>query len=565
MTHRIVEESGIGQGMLDRVMGGGEGAMSIDERLGMLARVRESGIMSPPDIDRYLVERVERMRASLSSVEEQHARLRELMEVLTSPPWFPAVFLAAADAGGVHGAIVQTGEDRRIVQVGEDVAADELRPGDEVYLTHERNCLIAKAESDSMTSGEVAAFSHALGDGRIVLRSHDQEIVVMEKPALREGGIKAGDGVRFNRATGMAYERIEPSKGNGYFLEATPRDSFLEIGGLENEIEQIKRLLTLHVFCGDVTAKYRLPRKRSVLFVGPPGNGKTKVARATANWLAGISPAGRSQVIHVKPSQLSSMWFGQTEERLRELFRIAREAAAEDAGVPVVMFWDEVDAIGATRGESVHRIDDRILNCFMAELDGLENRGNIVIMAATNRLDVLDPALLRPGRMGDLVLQFQQPKSKSARAILGCHLPPDIPYAADGTGQDAAREQLLDLAVAQLFAQNSETELANLTMRDGKHRLVRAADLVSGAHLEAIAQNAMERACVRETEGGPGGLNAADMDAAVNGFFLAAPRALTPRNARNYLHDLPHDVDVVSVEVAARKVRHPYRFRTEAA
>ncbi len=168
----------------------------------------------------------------------------------------------------------------------------------------------------------------------------------------------------------------------------------------------------------------------------------------------------------------------------------------------------------------------------MAELNGMEDRGNIVILAATNRLDSMDPALLRPGRLGDLVLHIPQPGGKAARAVLGRHLPAEIPYAANGEGPAAAREALLDLAVAQLFAHNSDTELADLTLRDGKHRKVRAADLVSGAQLEAIAQSAVERACVRDAEGGPAGVNSADISAAVSDFFVAAPRALTPRNAR---------------------------------
>jgi len=229
------------------------------------------------------------------------------------------------------------------------------------------------------------------------------------------------------------------------------------------------------------------------------------------------------------------------------------------------MFWDEVDAIGGNRGESVHRIDDRMLNAFMAELNGLEDRGNIVILAATNRLDSLDPALLRPGRLGDLVLHFPQPRGKAARAILARHLPVDIPYADNDAGPAAAREALLDQAVAQLFAQSSDTELANLTLRDGKHRLVRASDLVSGAQLESIAQAALQRACVREAEGGPAGVTSADMNAAISDFFLAAPRALTPRNARNYLRDLPQDIDVVRVDLVERKVTHPHRYRVEAA
>jgi hypothetical protein len=144
-------------------------------------------------------------------------------------------------------------------------------------------------------------------------------------------------------------------------------------------------------------------------------------------------------------------------------------------------------------------------------------------------------------------------------------LPVDIPYADYDAGPAAAREALLDQAVAQLFAQSSDTELANLTLRDGKHRLVRASDLVSGAQLESIAQAALQRACVREAEGGPAGVTSADMNAAISDFFLAAPRALTPRNARNYLRDLPQDIDVVRVDLVERKVTHPHRYRVEAA
>lgn len=564
MKRKAQDGPGMVPAFMEQILAEGE-ETPIDERLALLARVRDSGIISAADIDRCLVERIQGMRDALSSVGEQQGRLRELLDHVTAPPYFPAAFLGMADSPLAQGAIVQTGEDRRVVRLGEGVDADELSPGDEVYLTHERNCLIAKAGTESLPAGEVATYSRSIGDGRIVLRSHDQELVLLEKPALRAAGLKPGDGVRFNRAAGMALEKIAPSKGEGYFLESTPSDSFLDVGGLENEIDQLKRLLTLHVFHAEIAGKYRLPAKRSVLLVGPPGNGKTKVARATSNWLAGLSPSGRSHFINIKPGQLNSMWYGQTEERYREIFRIARDAAATDAGVPVVMFWDEVDAIGGTRGESAHRLDDRMLNCFMAELNGLEERGNIVVMAATNRLDALDPALLRPGRLGDLILHFPQPRSKAAWAILARHLPPEIPYAADGENPAAAREALLDLAVAHLFADTSETELARLMLRDGKHRLVRASDLVSGAHLESIAQSAMERACVRETEGGPGGVGVADIDAAICDFLAAAARALTPRNAHNYLHDLPHDADVVSVELVERKVRAPYRFRIEAA
>jgi proteasome-associated ATPase len=551
--------------MLNEIVSSGEGSLPLDERTAILARLRESGMETPAAIDRFLIEQIAQQGEALSSVEEDQGKLRELIRNLTAPPYFPAVFLATTNAPAVHGALVQTDGERRVVQVGDGVAAEELTPGDEVFLTHERNSLVAKSSSPSFLTGDVAAYSRSTPDGRLVLRCRDEEIVVLSTTALRNAGLKAGDCVRFNRTAGLAFEKIEPSKGEEFFLEGTPIDSFDEVGGLDREIETLKRLLTLHVFHLAMTGKYRLPRKKAVLMEGPPGNGKTKVARATCNWLASMSKSGRASFINIKPGALNSMWYGQSEQNYRSVFRVAREAAAAEPSVPVIMFWDEVDSVGGNRGESINRIDDRILNVFMAELNGLEERGNIVLLAATNRMDSIDPALLRPGRLGDLVLHFPQPNRKAAHSILSRHLSANIPYASSGEGQAAAREALLNLAIAQLFAQGSETELANLTLRDGKHRLVRSADLLSGAYLESIAQSALERACVRETEGGPGGLAASDINAAISDFFVAAPRALTPRNARNYLRDLPQDIDVVRVELIERKVTHPHKYRLEAA
>jgi len=565
MARRTAEQISVAGSMLEEIVNPQEGALPLDERLAVLARLRESGMENPATIDRFLVERAMLLHETLSTVQGQHGELRRLIGSLTAPPYFPAVFLATANTPQVQGALVQTDNERRVVQLGEAVAPQQLAPGDEVFLSHERNFVVAKSSSPSFLTGEVATYSRNTDDGRLVLRSRDEEVVVLPTAALREAGLKAGDGVRFSRSAGLAFEKIEPSRGEEFFLESTPSDTFHEIGGLDREIESLKRLIALHVFHSGAAGRYRLPRKRSVLMEGPPGNGKTKVARATCNWLAGMSRGGRARFINVKPGGLNSMWYGATEQRYRDIFRIAREAAAADPDVPVVMFWDEVDAIGGNRGESVHRIDDRMLNAFMAELNGLEDRGNIVILAATNRLDSLDPALLRPGRLGDLVLHFPQPRGKAARAILARHMPVDIPYFSPDADPAAARESLLDQAVAQLFAQTADTELADLTLRDGKHRLVRAADLVSGAQLESIAQAALERACVREAEGGPSGVTAADMIAAISGFFLAAPRALTPRNARNYLHDLPQDIDVVRVDLFERKVANPHRYRVEAA
>jgi proteasome-associated ATPase len=566
MARRSGEQAGLAGPMLEDICNAGAESLPQEERLALLAGLRQSGMETGERIDQLLLERIWRQREALLAVEEEHGKLRELLGTLTAPPYFPAIFLDIADTPEVQGAMVQTDEGQRVVQVAEDIDVSELAPGDEVFLTHERNCVIAKSPKPCFITGEVAAFSRRLDDGRIVLRSRDEEFVVRTKASLDDAGLKAGDGVRFNRNTGMGLEQIESAKGEEYFMESTPADTFSDIGGLDREIEQLKEVISLHIFHPEIADRYRMRPRRSILMEGPPGNGKTKIARATCNWLAGLATSGRSRLINVKPGALNSLWFGETERKYREIFRIAKEAADSDPRVPVVMFWDEVDAIGGIRGESVHRIDDRLLNAFMAELSGLEDRGNVIVLSATNRLDSLDPALLRSsGRLGDLVLHIPRPKACAARAILGRHLRADIPYASNGEGAAAAREALLDQAIGQLFAQNLDTELARITLRDGKRRVVRAADLVSGAALESIAQGAVHAACSREASGGPGGVCSADISAAIADFFVAAPRALAPRNARNYLQDLPQDVDVVSVDLIERKVANPHRYRLEVA
>jgi SpoVK/Ycf46/Vps4 family AAA+-type ATPase len=259
------------------------------------------------------------------------------------------------------------------------------------------------------------------------------------------------------------------------------------------------------------------------------------------------------------------MWFGASESAYRRLFAAAREAALEDPDIPVIIFIDEVDSIGSVRGEGINKIDDKIQACVISELDGLEDRGNVLVMAATNRADSLDPAMIRAGRLGDLILEIPPPNRKGAHAVLGCYLPADIPYASGHAGQASAREELLQFAVGQLFAENGDTELAHLTLRDGKRRLIRAADLLNGASLQSIALSALERAVLRDDEGGPAGVCAADISAAISYFLVAAPRALTPRNARNYIQDLPQDVDVTSVDIVERRVKRPYLYRVEAA
>jgi proteasome-associated ATPase len=337
------------------------------------------------EIDRSLLERIGRLDGGLRVAQQKQAEFTELLEKFTAPPFFPAIYQNMVETVNGTSAVVRLGTDLRAVSFGDAVEASDLAPGDEVLLGNERNVIVAIAQSSCFDCGELATFSRFLSGSRCVVKSRDEETVVIATAALRASGVSSGDQVRVDRTFGLAFERVERSRGEEYFLQDTPEESFEHIGGLEREIEQIQRIFTLHCFHTDIVRKYRHKAKRSVLLYGPSGTGKTMLARATANWLARMSKHGRSRFMNVKPGALHSMWYSQTEANYREVFRVAKEAAAQDPEVFTVIFFDEVDSIGSMRGESVHRIDDRVLNSFMAELSGLEDRGNVVVVAATNR------------------------------------------------------------------------------------------------------------------------------------------------------------------------------------
>jgi proteasome-associated ATPase len=542
----------------------GTSSVEMERNLSMLQQFRAASPEVGGRLDRLMVEEIGRMRAGLETVRLAQDEVRQTIEELTAPPHFPGVFVALAGDGLIPSAVVRLGGELRAVGFGK-TDPTSFQTGDELLLSQERNFIITKLPPTAFTCGETATFVRHAGEGRLVLKSRDDEIVVLSAAALREAPLGSGDLLRFDRSAWMAYERIDRQRGEEYFLEETPAESFDNVGGLDREIEMLKRSIELHFYHPATVRKYRLRRKKAVLLYGPPGTGKTLIARGLANWLAGLSKAGRARFINVKPAGLHSMWYGQTEANYREVFRLAREAGIDEPEVPVVIFFDEVDAIGAARGRGVHQIDDRVANAFMAELNGLEERGNILVVTATNRLDTLDSGLTRAGRLGDLMLRIPRPGRKAARHIFEKHLPSDIPYAANGHPPERARKDAIDTAISMIFSANGDGELAQMMLRDGKRRPVRAYDLINGAEIASIAQTATERACAREAEGGDSGVKVEDVVSAVGDFFDTAARALTPVNCRNYIDDLPQDVDVVRVDLVERKISQPYRYINSAA
>jgi proteasome-associated ATPase len=533
----------------------------VEERLGLLHLLRAQSRDATTQIDEHLLRHLSMLHQGLTEARATNERARQEIERLAAPPWHPAIFLGYADMPRGMVAMVLVAGSRRIVSFELDVDPLQIQEGEEVLLSHEMNAIVARSPYPQRRSGGLAAFERLTADGRMVIRHRDEPVMVDRVGGLAGIDWKPGDLVRWDAHAHVAFERVEGDSGEGRFLEETPRESFECIGGLDGEIQQLKDLIRMHLQHPEVVRSYGLRPSRSVLLVGGPGTGKTMLARGLANWLARASPEGRSRFMNIKPAALHSMWYSQSEANYRDAFRMARQAGAAEPRVPVVLFFDEVDAVGTARGGSATHVDDRVLTAFMAELDGLEARGNVLVVAATNRVDALDPALVRPGRLGDLVLEIGRPRRAAARAIFDRHLAIDVPCVADGAPTTGvAREQLISATLARIFSASAENDLATMTLRDGCRRVIKPADLISGATIASIVDGAKRRAVRRHVERNDPGLRLEDLLAATEECFAMAARKLSPENCHKHLADLPQDAVVVRVEAAQRRGSDRWKY-----
>ncbi|BDA63409.1 proteasome ATPase [Actinomyces capricornis] len=449
---------------------------------------------------------------ALRAARTELAALHEDIEALQRPPLAHATVLAVDAAERT--ADVSIAGRRHRVGIGPSVVASTLEPGTDVVLNEH---LVITTRADSPRFGEVVTVKETYDDGTVlVLARHDEEQVLALSGALAARRPRVGDALVADLAVRMALRPVVRSEVEELVLEEVPDVDYSDIGGLGSQIELIRDAVELPFLHPDLYREHRLAPPRGVLLYGPPGCGKTLIAKAVAASLGG-GQREEAYFLNIKGPQLLDKYVGETERRIRVIFARAREKAA--TGVPVVVFFDEMDSLFRTRGSGRSSdVETTVVPQMLAEIDGVDELDNVVVIGATNREDMIDPAILRPGRL-DVKIHIGRPDAGGAAEILGAYLTADLPLdealVQEHGGRREAVEALIDQVVRRLFTRSERTEMVELTHADGQVEILHVADLVSGAMLANIVDRAKKAAVKDLVAHGRRGLRPEHLERAV--------------------------------------------------
>lgn len=452
-----------------------------------------------------------RLVATLRDAREQIVTLKAEVDRLAEPPGTYGVFLAQAEDGAIDVAV--SGRKMRLV-ASPDVDKDALVPGQELMLNEAMN-VVGVREFERL--GELVMFKELLagGDRALVIGRADEERVVALAEPLRQRTLRAGDSLLLESRSNYVYEVIPKSEVEELVLEEVPDVDYEDIGGLGGQIDQIQDAVELPFLHPDLYLEHRLAPPKGILLYGPPGCGKTLIAKAVAHSLAKKvaertgREEGRSFFLNIKGPELLNKYVGETERHIRLVFQRAREKASE--GMPVIVFFDEMDSLFRTRGSGVSSdVENTIVPQLLSEIDGVESLENVIVIGASNREDMIDPAILRPGRL-DVKIKIERPDAEAARDILSKYLTPDLPLHPDDLAENADSPDetcaaMIQRAVERMYSEDEENRFLEVTYANGDKEVLYFKDFNSGAMLENVVARAKKSAIKEFLETGQKGI-----------------------------------------------------------
>ena len=480
-----------------------------------LSRMRER-------LDRAMTQN-DKLSAVLEEAREQLGVLREEVEKLTSPPNNFGTVLQVNGDGTLD---IMTGSRKLRVAAQPNVEVKKLQVGQEVLLNEAFNIIDIRYFEPA---GDVLRVREVLTDGRVVVFAHaDEERVLQRSETMADVKLRPGDYVRIDAKTGLILEKMERPEVEELVLEEVPDITYEDVGGLAEQIEQIRDTVELPYMHKDLFREYELDPPKGILLYGPPGCGKTLIAKAVANSLAKKvsertgSPDVRSYFLNIKGPELLNKWVGETERQIRLIFQRAKEKS--DEGVPVIVFFDEMDSLFRTRGTGISSdVESTIVPQLLSELDGVEALKNVVVIGASNREDLIDPAILRPGRL-DVKIRINRPDTSAAREIFRIYISEETPLdpvALNEEGGDKTKviSGYIDATVDAMYAESDENRFLEVTYASGDREVLYFKDFASGAMIENIVRRAKKDAIKRQIAGGKPGVRLSDLTDAIKQEF----------------------------------------------
>ena len=462
-----------------------------------------------------------KLTGTLQEAKEKLEQLKEKVEQLSAPPNNYGVYLQSNDDGTLD---IDLGGKRWRVNADPEIDADQLQKGQEVIVNGVMNVVSVR---EFERQGEVVKVKEMLDDNRVLvtLRADEERVVEVSDP-LNEAELKFGDNVMLNPITGMVMERLPKLEVEDLLLEEVPNIKYSDIGGLNEQIEAIRDAIETPYLYPNEYKEFQLKPPKGVLLYGPPGCGKTLIAKAVANSLAARvrEQTGRDDVesyfINIKGPELLNKYVGETERKIREVFQKAKDKSKE--GVPVIIFFDEMDSLFRSRGMGISSdMESTVVPQFLAEIDGVEGLRDVVVIGASNRQDLLDPAVLRPGRL-DIKIKVDRPEAEGAKDIFAIYLTPDLPIAPsmlekfDGDREKAA-DALAAQAIEKMYATTDENKFIEVTYNRGERETLYFKDFASGAMIENIVDRAKKMAIKRliDSDGKEKGMTLEDLEMAI--------------------------------------------------